>query len=77
MQGTNISSCQITSSNGGTDIQIGEWQLFGDLYFDQYYQDFIQTGSLTAEGMNATELSKINDNNPELIPILNLQNYQW
>ncbi len=56
---------QVTSSNGGTDIQIGEWQLFGDLYFDQYYQDFIQTGSLTAEGMNATELSKINDNNPE------------
>ncbi|MDD3079926.1 MAG: glycoside hydrolase family 76 protein [Paludibacter sp.] len=55
----------ILSSNGSSDIQVGEWQLFGDLYFDQYYQDFIQTGTLSADGVDSTMLSKLNDNNPE------------
>ncbi|MDX9918779.1 MAG: glycoside hydrolase family 76 protein [Paludibacter sp.] len=55
----------VLSANGSTNTQLSEWQLFGDLYFDPYYQNFIQTGDLSSFGVDSITLSKLNDNNPE------------
>lgn len=55
---------QVLTANGGSSVQISEWQLFGDLYFDPLYQDFIQTADWISSEIDSTTLSKINDNDP-------------
>lgn len=55
----------VLSANGGNSVQVAEWQLFGDVYFDPFYQDFIQTGVLSSDGVDLVTLGALNDNKPE------------
>ena len=53
-----------TANNGGSTTQIAEWQMFGDLYYDQLYNDITANrGQLSASGdANSRELRFLNDN---------------
>lgn len=57
----------ITDNNGASDTQMAEWQLFGDLYYDFYYQDFTKSGGVLSSSANdaASGIAPLTDNNPE------------
>ncbi len=59
---------KITENNGAAGIQIAEWQLFGDFYYDFYYQDLTKSDgklSSSAGETDETALKALTDNNPE------------
>lgn len=61
----NYFKLHITENNGVANTQIAEWQLFGDLYFDYYYQDFTKSGGKLSSSSNGTPeaLQPLTDNN--------------
>jgi hypothetical protein len=57
---------QVTENNGAANTQIAEWQLFGDFYYDYYYQDFTKSGGILSSSTNEAGINMIQaltDNN--------------
>lgn len=61
----NYFKLHITGNNGSTNTQIADWQLFGELYYDYYYQDFTKSGGTLKSSANDDEnkLQPLTDNN--------------
>ncbi|MFV0468941.1 MAG: glycoside hydrolase family 76 protein [Dysgonomonas sp.] len=55
----------ITANNGATLTQLGEWQLFGSLYYDFLFNDITMNGGDLSSSDNATkeQLTSLIDNN--------------
>jgi hypothetical protein len=52
----------ITDNNGGTHTQVGEWQLFGDIDFDPYYNEITDNGGVLTTSGNTATLNALTDN---------------
>lgn len=53
---------EISENNGSADTQIAEWQLFGEKYFDHYYQDFTKNGGILSSSADADMADALIDN---------------
>lgn len=57
---------QVTANNGGSGIQLAEWQLYGGYYFDSFHNDITTNGGKLSSSQETTESGKLKaltDNN--------------